>query len=441
MKLFFLVSLLLLLINCSFDNKTGIWKNEGVEISKKKSQFSDFKNLSDFRDEFNKTIAFDKNFVFKISPPVNNYEWNDIFFKDNNNLSNFEYNDTNKIKFFGKKLSKNKIDTYFLIKNNNLITSDNKGNIIIFEINKNLISQKFNFYKKKYKKIKKKLNLKLEDNIIYVSDNLGYLYAYDYYDEKILWAKNYKIPFRSNIKITKNYLITSNQDNNLIFFDKNNGNILRLVPTEENIVKNQFINNISLNENNLFFLNSFGSLYSVNLKNFELNWFINLKNNLDTNTLNLFSGSQIVNKDGKIAISSNQNTYIIDSINGSVLYKKNFSNIVRPIIYNDYIFYLTENNFLICMNINDGKLIYSYELDQIVANFLNSTKKKIIIKSFLIMNNDIYIFLENSYILKLKISGDLFKIEKLPKKIDSTPIIIDRSLIYLNKQRRVVVVN
>ena len=33
---------------------------------------------------------------------------------------------------------------------------------------------KFNFYKKKYKKIKKNLNLIVENNIIYVSDNLGF---------------------------------------------------------------------------------------------------------------------------------------------------------------------------------------------------------------------------------------------------------------------------
>ena len=51
------------------------------------------------------------------------------------------------------------------------------------------------------------------------------------------------------------------------------------------------------------------------------------------------------------------------------------------------------------------------------------------------MNNDIYIFLENSYVLKFKINGDLFKIEKLPKKIDSKPIVIDKSLILsINKK-------
>ncbi len=441
MRLFFLVSLFLFLINCSFDNKTGIWKNEGTEISKKNNQFNDFKNFTNFQEKFNKTITIDKDFKFSISPPIDNYEWKDIFFKDDNNFNNFIYKDINRIRFLGKKLSKNKIDKYLLFKNNNLITTDSKGDIIIFSMNKNFISHKFNFYQNKYKKIKKKLNLIVSENIIFVSDNLGYLYAYDYYDKKIIWAKNYKIPFRSNIKIAKNYLITSNQDNNLIFLDKNNGNILKLIPTEENIVKNQFINNISLNEKNLFFLNSFGSLYSINLKSLELNWFINLKQNLDSNASNLFSGSQIVNKDDKIIISSNESSYIIDSNNGSVLDKKNFSNKIKPIIYNNYVFSLTKNNFLICSDINNGKILYSYEINQLISNFLKSSKKSIIVKSFLIMNNNIYIFLANSYILKLKINGDIIQIKKLPKEINSMPIIINKSLIFINKKNRVVVVD
>ena len=63
-----------------------------------------------------------------------------------------------------------------------------------FFINENKIIIKFNFYKKKYKKIKKNLNLLVENNIIYVSDNIGYLYAL-IIKNKILWAKNYKDTF------------------------------------------------------------------------------------------------------------------------------------------------------------------------------------------------------------------------------------------------------
>jgi hypothetical protein len=54
----------------------------------------------------------------------------------------------------------------------------------------------------------------------------------------------------------------------LFFFNKKNGEILKLIPTEETIIKNKFINNLSLNKK-IFFLNTYGSLYSIDNKNNE----------------------------------------------------------------------------------------------------------------------------------------------------------------------------
>ena len=442
MKLVYRFLIFILLINCSLDNKTGIWKNENKEIlNQAKNPFSDFKTLSSLKETFNQEIFLEKKTKINISPARTNLEWKDIFFNKNNNSNNFTYLGTNQIKFKSKKISKGNISNYFLIEKEKLITTDNKGNIIILSINENLIFDKFNFYKKKYKKINKKLNLILEQNIIYVSDNLGYLYAYDYLNKKILWAKQYKVPFRSNLKISNDKLITSNQDNDLIFFNKYDGNILKLLPTEGNVVKNEFINNISLSENNLYFLNSFGSLYSIDLEKMDLLWFINLNQTLDLNPSNLFLGSPLVNRNNKIVVSSNQNTYAIDSNNGAIINKKNFSSLTKPIIYNNYIFYISKNDLLICEDFNTGKILYSYDINKLVANFLNTKKKDITIKTFMIMNSNIYVFLENSYILKFSIEGKLLELYKLPSKIKTFPINIDKSLFYINNKNRLVIIN
>ena len=77
----------------------------------------------------------------------------------------------------------------------------------------------------------------VEKEIIYISDNIGYVYAYNYLENKILWAKNYKIPFKSNLKIYENKLIASNQNNDLYIFDKISGEIIKLIPTEETKIK------------------------------------------------------------------------------------------------------------------------------------------------------------------------------------------------------------
>ena len=53
-------------------------------------------------------------------------------------------------------------------------------------------------------------------------------------------------------------------------------NLIKKIPTEETILKNQFVNNLSISNNTLFFLNTFGSLYSTNAELLNINWFLNL---------------------------------------------------------------------------------------------------------------------------------------------------------------------
>ena len=442
MKFLFLVIIFIILNNCSFDKKSGIWKNEqNISSKKEKDIFSDFKKISDTKEIFNTSIILDNEFKFKISPPIDNYQWQDIFYKKNNNLDNFNYTEKNELSSLGKKISRQKIDNYFLFENNNIITTDLNGNIFIFSINQNIVLNKFNFYKKRYKKIKKKLNIIVENNIVYVSDNLGYLYAYDYIENKLIWGKKYKAPFRSNLKISKKKLITSNQDNHLIFFNKNNGDLIKLIPTEESVVKNKFVNNISLNQNYLIYLNSFGSLYSIDLESMELIWFINLRENLDLNPSNLFLGNQIINNDNIIVASSSESSYIVDINNGSILYKQNFSSDVRPVIYNNYVFFLTKNNFLICFDIIKNKILYSYEVNQLIADFLDSKKNNLTFKSLMIVNNKIFIFLENSYLVKFNLNGKLLSIDKLASKINTMPILVKGSIMFINNRNKLAIID
>ncbi len=435
MKLFYFFIVLFVVTSCSFDKKSGIWTDEN-DISDSKL-FKDFKVITTKNSSFDKEIQIKKNFKFKQIQRINNYDWKDIFYDNTNNYKNFTYNDNNQIIFESKKISRQKINYHTLIENNNLIGSDYKGNIIVFSINDNKIIQKFNFYKKKYKKNNKSLNLIVEKGVIYVSDNLGYFYAYNYYQDKIIWAKNYKTPFRSNLKLFKNKLVLSNQNNALLFVNKKNGDILKLIPTEEITIKNKFKNNLSLNKDSVFFLNTYGSLYSLDAETMRVNWFLSLNQSFDLNPSNLFNGSVIVNNDNIVAVSSNHFTYIIDANRGKVLFKINFSSIIKPIIAKNYFFLITKNNLLIAMDLNSGEVIYSYNVNKQISKLLNTKKKSVKFKNMFLVNNHIYVFLKNSLFLKYDINGNLEKVEKLPRKIYSHPMFIDNSMIYVSDNKKI----
>ena len=441
MKNKILLIFIILLHSCSFDNKSGIWQNENSITDDTNDSFKEFKKLAIISEPFNEKIKIKDNFKFEIPKLIDVKEWNDVFYSDNNNLLNFKYSDQNKQNFKSKKITKKKIRNYKLSEDNNIIFSDLKGNIFIFSLIEKKLINRFNFYKKRFKNIEKKINLVVDNGIIYASDNIGFLYAIDYKKNKVIWAKNYKIPFRSNLKIFQDKLLASNQNNNLYFLNKYSGDIINQIPTEETIVKNKFINNLSLNNNYIFFLNTYGSLYAVDKKNMQIKWFVNLNQSLDINPSNLFFGNQIVNDNKKIIISSKQFTFIVEAETGMIISKKNFSSIIKPIIIDQYFFSISKNNFLIVTNMNNGDILYSLDINHEIANHLNSKKKEVQIKSMMLVNNKIFVFLKNSFLLKFELNGNLLNITKLPNKMNTSPIFINGLMVYFDFKNRLTFIN
>ena len=440
MKILSIVFIIFFLSSCSFDNKSGIWKNSN-EISKKNNEnFKDYKKLSKENEVFESIISYNKNNTFKISSAIVSNNWKDIYYKKNNNFKNFKYSNENSISHKSKKISRSKLKNHILYESGNIILTDERGNLFVYSAPQKKIILKFNFYKKKYKKIKKNLNTIIENEIIYVSDNLGYLYSFNIKTNNLIWAKNYKVPFRSNLKIEGNNLIAANQDNYLYFFDKKNGEIVKLFPTEKNEVKNNFINNLSVSDNYTFFLNTYGSLYSLVNQSLKVNWFVNLNRSIDLNPSNLFTSNQVINYKNKVIVPSNNYLYVLNN-NGSIKYRKNFSSFIKPIIQNDKLFIITKNNFLICMELNNGNIIYSYDLDLKISQFINSKPKNSKFLSLMILNSKAVLFLENSYYLQLSINGNIEKIAKLPSKINSNPIVVQEQLIFIDKSNKINFLN
>ena len=440
MRLFYILLTIIFLQSCSFDNKSGIWKNENMppEIDEK---FDQLESVVTVAPNFEKIIKVKEDYKFRLSKKVLNKNWSDIYYNSSNNYKNFEYKNANEIFLKSRKISRKQLNKNILFENNYLISSDNQGNIIIFFFKEKKKFIKINFYKKKYKKIKKILNMIVENDTVYISDNLGYLYAYNYIDDKYIWAKNYKIPFRSNLKIYENKLIAVNQNNNLFYFEKKTGEILKSIPTEETILKNNFINNLSIHKKNTFFLNTYGSLYSISNDTLRINWFLNLNDSIILGSDNLFQGNQIISDRNKIVVSSNNNTYVIDANSGLILSKKKFSSKIKPLIINDHFFTITKNNLLVSMEVSTGKIIYSYNINEKIAKFLNSKKRNAPIQNLMMADDRLIIFLNNSYYLKTNIYGEIIEIKKLPSALNSNQIIVNGFLIFINKQNKIYMVN
>ena len=114
MKRFLLVFVALMLFSCSFDNKTGIWKDASIILDDNQGLESISDNLSATRYEdiflknqsFNEEKKADSLSKVEIDNPVRIANWFEQYAIPTNNISNFSYNDNKILLSKSSKLSR-----------------------------------------------------------------------------------------------------------------------------------------------------------------------------------------------------------------------------------------------------------------------------------------------------------------------------------------------
>ena len=142
-----------------------------------------------------------------------------------------------------------------------------------------------------------------------------------------------------------------------------------MIPTEESKVKNDFINNLAVQENITIFLNTYGSLYAINNETLRINWFLNLNENQDINPSNLFNGRELISSNEYVIVSSEDATYVINPLSGAIIRKFNIISKIKPLIIKNHLFLVSPNNLLICINIKTSEIIYSLNINKKIAEF------------------------------------------------------------------------
>ena len=410
-----LISILvsILLVGCSFDDKTGIWNdasNIPVEISRsdtinKKKVNSRFEDVFVDKKIFNEEKELDKNFNFKIENALDNTNWPQEFASNTNNVSNFKYNDNKLLISKSSKLSKTLGSKYSFIKNTvlynkKIISYDHKGSIFVYSLENKKKILEFNFYKKAFKEYNKKIFLVVNENKIYAADNLGYVYAIDIETRTLIWAKNYGIPFRSNIKFFDGQLFLANQDNIVYSIKAKNGEKNWQLSSSVTFLKSEFKNNIVIDElnNNIIFINTSGELYSLNYLNQRINWVLNFKNFSLKGDKDLFLSQPLAIKDGNLFVSTENSLLSYNLIAGSRNWIKPVAPILKPIITKNNVFTFTKNDLLICIDRKTGDIRWSKNI------YLSIKKPKKMRKigeifNLSIANDNINLFSHEGYLL------------------------------------------
>ena len=439
-RLLIFFSVFVLLFGCSFDNKTGIWK--GFEEDKRKAL--DLENeqnrelVTIYSSAPSKLQEINALKNINLSTPKNNTSWQ----MPDLNLQNFTGNiyfsglDNN---FLKKKIGKNKfhiskIMSSPIIFEDNIILSNDTGTI--FHVTqKGKIKWKRNIYKKLYKKIYKKLSFSIYKNVIYVSDNIGYVYALNFDTGDVIWLKNLYVPLKSKLKIFENKIFLINQDNRVLCLDINDGSKIWDIRSITSFIKTQNFLPLAISKDgHIVTLGSSGELMKIKSNNGQMIWAFNVAASSFAHDTDFFNSSNIVLLDNEIIFFASDSIFSFNFENGFLNWKKDIKSSSIPILENNYIFLISDDGYFLCLKRNDGKIIWSTN----ILKILKEKKRNTRISGFVMGSNKIYATTGNGYLITSSASsGKVESFKKIGDPITSSPIISDGSLYVFTENSRI----
>ncbi len=428
------------LTSCSFDNKTGIWK--GLEDEKKRAR-----ELERLQNRELVTIYSSESKVLSeikaaksisLSAPKTNTSWtmpdlNGQNFKGNLFLSGVENT------FLKKKIGKNKfkiskIMSSPIILENNIILSDDIGTV--YSISKTgKVNWKKNIYKKLYKKIYKNLSIIAYNKVLYISDNIGFVYAISLDNGEILWIKNFEIPFKSKIKIFEKKIFLINQDNRILCLSTEDGAKNWDIRSIGSFIKTQNFLSASISKDGfLVTLVSSGDLVKSKVNNGKIFWSLNATASSFAHDTDFFSSSNIVLADEDVVFFASDSIFSFNYSNGYLNWMQDIKSSNTPIIDGKYIFLVSDDGYFLCLDRKTGKIIWSTNILKILKEKKRNTK----ITGFVMGSGKIYATTLNGFlIISSATLGNVESYKKIGDSITAPPVISEGSLYLLTENSKV----
>ena len=416
--------------NCSFNTNSKFWTKE--------TNIKNEKIISNKEFLFQKKEALEKelNPDLKIKLELNNTFNNNSETTNNDGVIDFP----STLKKISKyKFSKIKYFDQFqpeiIFHNNHLIFFDNKGSIIKFDQNSELIWKK-NYYNKQEKKNHPILFFAKNNTTLIVADSISKYYALNVETGEILWTKYNNAPFISDIKINEDNFYVTDSNNVLSCISIEDGTIIWQHKSENNIIKSTKKISIVINKDKVLFNNSVGDVNALDINNGNLKWITATGDKNSSIKPFLLKLSQLVINNNSVLFSNNNNSfYSVDLESGLTNWTQNINSYLRPIVINDLVFTITTEGYLVIIDNPTGNII---KITDVFDKFKTKQRNKIKPVGFVMGIDNLLLSIDNGKLLVIDVStGKAQSILKIDNNKISKPFVSNKNL-YLVKDDAII---
>jgi len=417
--------------NCSLNKSSNFWTKSKV-IKKEKKVEEIFKKKDSLSVEINSNLKISLYSKVINNSFFNNYDNNNgriNYDGDLKNLSKFKFSKIDNFHLYNPEISFNK---------SNIIFFDNKGTIFKFDNNSKLLWSK-NFYSKIEKKQKPILSFANNNKILIVADNITKYYAIDINSGKLLWNKNNKAPFNSQLKIYKDKFFLIDFDNVLRCFSIKDGSEIWNIKTEQALIRSQKKLSLVIIDQKIYFNNSLGDISSVDITTGELLWQSPTQSTLVYDEGYFLKTSDIIADRNSIYFSNNKNQFFsIDIKTGFIDWKQSVNSNLRPTLVDDYIFTISLKGYLIVLEKKSGKII---RVTDIFNEFSEKKRLKIYPVGFIVGKYNIYLTTSDGKLIVIDtVTGKTNSILKIDNKKISRPFVLNQNL-YIVTENSIIKLN
>ena len=418
-RIIILITALIFLNQCSFNENSRIWKDKENKLETQKNIKKVFVEDKKITTEFNQELKLD----------LSKIKFNDKITEDKNNYGSQNYEGLiNKIGNY--KFSKfediNQLNLKPIFLDDGLIFFDKKGSIIRYN-DKSKILWKKNHYSKSEKKLRPKLDFVQDGENLLITDSIAKYYSVNINSGELNWSKNNIYPFNSDIKKYKNKFFVIDYNNTLRCFNVNDGNECWNLKTEDSFTISSSKFSLIVINDKVIFSNSIGDITAVDIETGVIIWQLPTQSSSIINETYNFKISKLVSDGNSIIFSNNKNEFhSIDVKTGTINWINEINSNITPIITGNLIFTVSNEGYLIVIEKNKGNII---RVTDLFNNYKLKKRKNIKPVGFVIGKTNLYLTNTDGKMIVADLSfGNIKKIEKISGDFISRPFIFNQNL-------------